>query len=169
MAKFSLWCMPKGEMRAALEQTISELAAAHHGPIFEPHLTLLGDVEGEEKKVVETVQAVARTLPSLELRLGSVDASTTYFQCVFVRIMTTSELLSTYLELSKAFFPDQKPGVYMPHMSLFYGHQPSAERVHIAQEVTLPSLSCTASEIVVIESAPDPKEWQTVTELPLGG
>ena len=49
---YSLWMMPKGAPAEPLAKEIKSLAASHPGsPVFEPHVTLLPDIQhlnGEE-------------------------------------------------------------------------------------------------------------------------
>ena len=55
-ATYHLWVKPSGAVRDLLAQTIRELARELGGPVFEPHITLLGDLAGTEEEHIQRSQ-----------------------------------------------------------------------------------------------------------------
>ena len=55
MPSYHLWLMPFGEAYPLLAATIAELSRRHGAPIFEPHVTLLGDLPDSEEEIVPLV------------------------------------------------------------------------------------------------------------------
>ena len=59
---FHLFLEPSGALGEGLAAQIRQLAARHDGPVFPPHVTLLGSIEGySEDDVVARTTALART------------------------------------------------------------------------------------------------------------
>src|SRR5262245_35383966 len=83
----TLWLMPQeGESQRRLADLIASLAQRLGTPRFEPHLTLLGGLEGSEADIVERTGALARMLRPIELHLHAIEGSDEYFRCVFVTV-----------------------------------------------------------------------------------
>jgi hypothetical protein len=60
---YSLWLKPPvGPLYIKLEREISAQAKEHNGPPFEPHVTLLGGIEGEQQAVLGTAKTLADKL-----------------------------------------------------------------------------------------------------------
>ena len=62
MPSYHLWLMPFGEAYPLLAATIAELSRRHGAPIFEPHVTLLGDLPGSEEEIVPKVQETSAVM-----------------------------------------------------------------------------------------------------------
>jgi hypothetical protein len=59
-ATYHLWIKPTGAVRDTLVQTIQELAHELGGPMFEPHVTLLGSLIGTEQEHTQRSEIVTR-------------------------------------------------------------------------------------------------------------
>jgi hypothetical protein len=60
---YSLWLEPAaGPLRERLVREIGEQARRRGGPPFEPHVTLLADIQGGEAAVLEAAGALAKRL-----------------------------------------------------------------------------------------------------------
>lgn len=60
---YSLWLkLPAGPVYKKLEQEIAAQAKEHSSPLFEPHVTLLGGIEGDKDKVLESAKGLAEML-----------------------------------------------------------------------------------------------------------
>ena len=168
---YSLWLVPNEETEQKyLSKTISELATKHKGPVFEPHLTILGDVNLELDVLCEKVNKVVQNTPVLKLETSSVEYSTTYYQCVFVRVKPTPEMMQLYEDL-KVNLGLTSPSVFMPHISLFYGNLPYLERNEIATSLEIETQVFTSQAIVITPSGADvpPDKWEHLRELSFQG
>lgn len=163
---YSLWLTLPQPLKQQLELVIAKLASTYNGPVFEPHLTLVSEIDLNQEVMVEKAQQLSMQLSPLALTLADIAISVTYFQCVVVRVKPTAELLEAYLATTTLF--NLKPTLFMPHISLFYGNNSMAEREQIAQTVQLPASDFTASELVVAPALPNPAEWYRVAEFLLG-
>lgn len=126
---------------------IDRLSNRYHGPRFDPHMTLLGDIDGNLSAVEQKIKDLAKGLEKLELTLGPVSFSTTYFQSVFVRVNSNAKLMQLNLEAKKLF--DMENNVFMLHISLLYGDHDMATREKAAASVDLPSSSFIADKLLL--------------------
>lgn len=165
-SQYSIWLIPDNKTRAILSQVIEEIAGKYKTPVFEPHATLLGSIEEKEKVVIEKTKKLALKTQRFPVIFGKVEFSTTYFQCVFVRINTNAPLMNLHVQAQKL-FGGRKDYVFMPHISLVYGNFSIPEREKITGEITLPQLSFIAKTLRIIPNLPNPKDWQPLAEINL--
>ncbi len=162
MQKYSFWLVPENEIFQEFESIIAEYAQKTGSPTFSPHMTIHGTVESTDEQVVADVIKASQSLSPFLLEIGDVECSTTYFQCVFVRIKTSAQLLDTHLRLRKA-LNFKEPHVFMPHASLVYGDLDMSERVRISREIFLKNKSFEARAITIVRAdSGDPKDWTAV-------
>ncbi len=69
MTQYHLWLTPGGEAHDCLAQLIDQLSQQYRGPKFEPHITLLGELEGEESILSEQVIELAKRLTPFVVHL----------------------------------------------------------------------------------------------------
>lgn len=162
--KYSLWLIPSGPIYSKLKSVIDNLSKSHGNPTFEPHLTLLGDIEGEIPEITEKMQILAETTKNLDLALSEVSISTTFFQSVFVRVKTTSDLMQLNMDAKKMFNLDNT--FFMPHISLFYGGS-LEEREQLANQTTLGKENFRISKLILAPVTEDPKDWESLAEIDL--
>lgn len=165
--QYTIWLVPSSEVKSVLDKTINNLAQKYKTPVFEPHITLLGDIKTSKEDVLEKANLLARRLKPFNVDLGEISYSTTYFQNVFVRAVSNAQLMQAYVEAKNIF--KQDVGVYMPHISLIYGYHNMEERNNIASEVDLPKgLSFKVDKLVVIPATDNPDEWEHIAEIKIG-
>jgi len=120
---YSLWLMPTGEVRRRLAETILDLSREYATPVFEPHVTLAGDIVGPAREVASKMKDLARRIPPFTVRLTVVDGLDEYFRCLFVRLATTHPIMLANQAAREVFALTKQP-VFMPHLSLLYGNLP---------------------------------------------
>jgi 2'-5' RNA ligase len=166
---YSLFIVPPKNIKEKLETVIGELGKKYGGPVFEPHLTLLPDIDQNKSKIMDGVKLLAAQVKPFKLELGEISFSTTYFQSVLVRIKANAGLMEANLKAKTIF--DVPNNIFMPHLSLLYGNQTMKVREEAAQNVTLPSLSFEARSVIITpssQSVQDPQGWVHLAEIPLG-
>jgi len=127
---YSLWLMPKGNVRRRLAEAILDLSGKYSTPAFEPHVTLAGSIVGPAKEVASRTKDLARRIPPFTVRLARADGLDEYFRCLFVRVAQTHPIMSAN-EAAREIFRLPKQPAFMPHLSLLYGSLPSQEKVTI--------------------------------------
>lgn len=169
MRKYSLQIPTTGTCDTELRGTISRLAKQYSSPLFEPHITLAADIEGDEADVIRRVAQLGSSLQPATLELGEISMSSTYFQSVFVRVKATAWLMDLYLK-SRAIFGLPTLAL-MPHIGLVYGIDSMSEREALATELTLESTDFVANQLTVVSFDPstnDTDSWQNLGYMSLG-
>jgi 2'-5' RNA ligase len=168
-ATYHLWVKPTGAVRDTLFQTIRELAHELGGPVFEPHVTLLGGLIGTEQEHTQRTRMVTQQLRPFQIVLSGPSYRTEYFQCLFMHVEETPSLMSANALSGRIF---QKPDeTYMPHLSLVYGSYPESRKRAIIR--TLPPDVHTSFEVTALSliraDGDDPREWHEITTCPFTG
>ncbi|MBI2611382.1 2'-5' RNA ligase family protein [Candidatus Gottesmanbacteria bacterium] len=164
--EYSIWVVPPEPVYGRLKSIIKNLAGKYRGPTFEPHMTILGNIEKNLDEIKEKTSLVASKLNKLKLTLGQVSFSTTYFQSVFVRVDSTAELLQINLELKRQFRMENT--VFMPHISLLYGDHDMQTREKVANEIKMTQSSFTVDKFIVTPVTQEPDRWKYTMEIPFG-
>ena len=165
---FHLWLVPTGAAHDRLAGVIADLSARHHGPAFDPHLTLLGRLEGEEEVLVDCTRQFARALHSFEVRLKAPGYEPHYFRCLFLPVEPSPSLLEAHQQATQIFAP-QSTRTFDPHVSLLYGLY--AERVK--QEIItalppdLPEILLISRLQLIRADSTNPQDWHVAATLDL--
>lgn len=161
---YSLWIIPSPDTKKRLKKIIINLSKKYDGPVFEPHMTLLGNINSEESECVKNTKVLASQIKPFTVSFGDISFSTTYFQSVFLRIKSSAELMEVNLRAKKLF--NLNNNVFMPHISLLYGDHNMSIRENISSRIHLPSnLSFKVNQIVVVLSTQNPSEWKHLAEI----
>lgn len=162
---YSLWIVPPSSLKKSLDEIILKLAKKYKSPKFEAHMTLLGDINSDEKQIIQQTKIFASKIETFPLKLGEISFSTTYFQSVFVRVISTAKLMEANLEAKRIFQMDNT--VFMPHISLFYDKHEMKFREKIVSEIELPKTKYFKAEsIIIVPSTKNPNEWKHLAKIP---
>ena len=147
-------------------QTVEFGHKKYDAPLFEPHITLLGNIILPQEEIIEKAHRLAKLLRPFEAELGEIDISSTYWQSVFVRIKGSASLIDAYFKATEVFSKENE--VFMPHMSLVYGDFDARTRAEIARQIRIPKLKFEVSKLIVTPATSDPQEWVHIEEFELG-
>jgi 2'-5' RNA ligase len=163
MKTYFLWLEPTGKTHKLLATTIAHLSQEHGGPLFAPHVTLLGDIAGKEGTLINKTEKLAHALSPFDLTLTVPAFQDQYFQCIFMRVEETSTLLEAHRLARKVFHREDAPP-YMPHLSLLYGYYPRSLKEQIIGTMpTSLSVRFTASAVTLFRiERNSPKNWRKV-------
>jgi len=131
---YVLWLLLPQAVRDRFAELIKGLAERYGTPFFEPHITLLGGLDGEEQDISTKAASLTRTLTPFIVRLTTADYLDEYFRCLFVRAESNTELVNAY-RLAKKEFNQTGTDSYMPHVSLMYGNCPVVQKEAILQDI----------------------------------
>jgi len=131
---YSLWLMPKGEIYHKFAEVIKKLAKEYHAPVFQPHITLLGEIEQPEDEVIRKAEQLASGQKPFPITLRQIDYQDYHFRALFVKAGVTEPLLNLH-EKAKRLFGMENIPPYMPHLSLLYGNYPEDIKERIISEI----------------------------------
>ena len=169
-SEYSLWLAPDEESGAyrQLQATITELADAHEdAPVFEPHITVVGRINGERELFQETMRTLGSHRAPIEVAFEGVRWSTTRHQCVFLLAEPTLELFELYSSARDAL--DASKGPYHPHLSLLYSDIDLRRRREVAQSIDTMSLPShiTYRTLKLVDTTGSEPEWETIASVAL--
>lgn len=162
MEKYSLWIIPPPSVKKKLEDSILALSQEYKAPVFEPHMTLIGDVDMDKETAIQKANKVAKTIHPLKLTFSEVSFSTTYFQSVFARVKSTADVMNANVYAKKVFGLENN--LFMPHISLLYGEHTMKVREEIANKLIVPTALIEANTMVLVPSASNPAGWLHIEE-----
>jgi hypothetical protein len=164
---FSLWLLPGEPARTVLERLIHRLAAEHDSPGFPPHLTLLGGLAPDPANV-EAAALLAARLPPFSVAVSRISHTAEYFHSLYLEVAGADALLRARREAEDVF--GSTPWPFAPHLSLFYGTPPPAERERMALAVAPFAPRATPLvELALFRTAGGVASWAEAVRLPLAG
>lgn len=165
---YSIWLMPAKPEFDLLQRTISELGLQFQSPSFDPHLTLLGSVEGTEKNMRKCVQTLADEFASFKLKLCGYEMLDTFFMSLFLPTDLPS-VLSQCHHRAKELSQWTLPPNYYPHLSLIYAELSKEEKLGIVKKLgpELGSLELTIDRIQLYCTAGAVADWCRIEDLKL--
>jgi len=166
MELYSIWIIPPEPFYSKIEKTVNFLSKKYKGPVLEPHMTLLGNIEMPLSQLVQKTKKLAESTKPFVISSGPVSFSTTYFQSVLLRINSNAKLMQLNLNAKK--LTGKENDVFMPHISLLYGDHEMGVRQSVASEIRFPKTSFLAEKFTITPSTKDPSEWKHVAEIPFG-
>lgn len=167
---YSLWLVPGTETPAhrQLRATITELAdRVEDAPVFEPHVTVIGGIDGERVALEETTRTLAARTAPLELAFEGVRWLTTRHQCVFLSVEPTLDLMEVRRWAREAI--DRSTAAYHPHLSLVYSEMYLTERRDVAQSIDTAGLPgrITYQSLALVDTTGPESAWETLVSIPL--
>lgn len=167
---YSLWLMPPGEYYKRFADLIKTLAQKYGGPVFQPHITLLGELMAkfpysEEESIRLTEELVTGQKP-FSIVLKEIDYQDFYFRALFVKVDVTKPLLGLH-EKAKETFGIQNIPPFMPHLSLLYGNYPVYLKEKIIKDIGRNQSARFEVKSVHLVKGGEVEEWQIVKEFPL--
>ncbi|CAM8979625.1 unnamed protein product [Rhodiola kirilowii] len=168
---YSVWGIPSEEVRPRLRKLMQELRTEFNGPEFEPHVTVVGAITLTEEDAVQKFRAACEGLKAYEASVVRVDKGTFFYQCVYLLLHPTPEVVHTSAHCSSHFgYRSSTP--YMPHLSLLYADI-SVEEKKKAQEKaralnpTIESLKFPITHLALYKTDTEDKSlqsWEKITE-----
>ena len=155
--KYSIWVVPPKLVLKKLQVLVDNLAKEYDAPTFEPHLTVLAEIDSNIEEIEEKLNKLNFKYSELQLETENFSFSTTYFQSVLIRIKPTAQLLELNLELKQIF--NMENNLFMPHISLLYGDYSMEVRESIVNRLESMNLNFSVDRLIVTPSTPNPKNW----------
>lgn len=129
LGMYSVWAMPPPERREEFVKLMNDLRSEFGGPSFEPHVTVVGVQRLTKSQACANLEAACRAVAPYTCRLNQVARGTHFYQCVYILVQPTPEVMQANVLAKRCFGLSTNPlESYMPHMSLLYGDLPDDEK-----------------------------------------
>ena len=125
--------MPKGNTRLQLRNKIHKISEKYAGPIFEPHITLVGGFFGKEIDLVKKAKTLSTLIRPFNVIFDKVNYSDEFFLSFFLKMKFTDGMKLARNIACKEF--NYYENDYLPHMSLAYGNYDKSIKLQMAEEI----------------------------------
>ena len=166
MTYYHLWLTPEGVARERIAALIVQLSKQCGSPRFEPHVTLLGGIEGEEFIICEQTKALAQSLQPIDITLLESACEDSYFRSLYFNVKETSEIFDAHHRAMRLFCIIPQIS-FQPHLSLLYGLFSLQVKETIIKSLPhdLPN-SFAVSKIQLIRADSEhPANWRAILEI----
>ena len=130
---FSIWLMPDGHCKKTISGLITRISDHLGGPIFKPHVTLIGGLHGKEMDLVKKAKTLSNLLNPFYVIFEKIFYLDKFFRSFFLQIKLTDELKSSRNIACNEF--NYYGEDYFPHMSLAYGDFNKLTKIQMASEI----------------------------------
>lgn len=165
---YSLWLMPDKDTDAYrfIQSLIEDLARIAGGPVFAPHVTLLGGMEGPAEEILAKTKRLADQLSPFNINLGKSGTQSTYFRGFFAEVRQDAAVMVAGAEARRVF---SMPGDYFPHESLSYWDYSQEVLVKLQKATIYTDFSrgdFTARSVHLYRTEGTVAEWEFLKEFP---
>ncbi len=161
---YSIWLMPTGAVRDELARWIGDLSREFSSPLFPPHVTLIGGLEGSEENLSAATQDLAARLRPYVVQLGDVGYLDEFYRSLFVRADKTPAVLDANAQ-ARAVLRCENDAEYMPHLSLMYGYCEREMKEKIVARIGKRlNLSFNVTALYLYSTLGDTKGWYQVCQ-----
>jgi len=169
-SRYHLWLKPARGVSERFAGVIQQFALELDAPTFDPHITLLGNLNGSDAEQVTRTNELARRLQPFPIHVRGPAFGEDYFHCVFLVAEMTPPLFHAHASARRIFYQEEG-GHYLPHLSLVYGRFSKDRKKDII--ATLPASLCVPFDVthlsLIRAGSEEPKDWQEVWIGMMGG
>lgn len=171
-ARYAVWLMPAVAHRAALRATIEELAEAHGGPVFEPHVTVYAGEAPPCEDPRGVLERIAHRVRGVALSVLGVEGSQLWSKTLYVALRA-DPLLEVMSERARAALRTEAPYRLEPHLSLAYRESMAwAVKASFRRTFAPPAPQLRFDGLRLVSPGPegwvDVPAWRTLAERELG-
>lgn len=163
---YTLWLVPTGEAFNKFSNIIKKLAMEYGTPVFQPHVTLLGEATDSEKEAIEGTKKLVVDQTPFIVKLNQIGYQDFYFRTLFVYAEKSQPLLALH-EQAKEIFDMKHIPSYMSHLSLLYGIFPQEVKDKIIQEIGKDQSTEFEIEKVTLVKGGEVEDWKIIGEFSL--
>ena len=160
---YALWLTPDAENRQLLSKHIGQFSEKYQSSQFEPHITLLGKITGDETELIRSAQSLANDLRCIDVNARHLDTDDIFYKRLFLKIEPSVRLDQAYQQASRLFeLSDEYQ--WLPHLSLLYSEQTISEKDLLSLGEFDLKLNC----LQLISAFGLPEEWKILLSIDLG-
>ncbi|XP_010449443.1 PREDICTED: cyclic phosphodiesterase-like [Camelina sativa] len=169
-AMYSVWAVPEGEVDDRFRRVMEGLRSEFGGPLFDPHLTLVGPLPykltaSEAKRMFKAACEGFKAYPAT---VDQVSAGTSHFQCIYLSLRHTVEVMNAAGHFMAHFKP-MTGKFYVPHMSILYGDLTDGEKKNALEKAyaldpSLDGLNFRINRVALWITDADVGSWVKIDE-----
>ncbi|KMT03863.1 hypothetical protein BVRB_8g188340 [Beta vulgaris subsp. vulgaris] len=171
---YSVWGLPPDDVKQRVKNVMNTLRLEFNGPEFDPHVTVVGAIDLTPQDAVDKFKSACHGLKAYAAQGRGVSTGTFFYQCVFLLLDSTPEVVKTSDHCS-AHFGYNRSTPYMPHMSLLYADLTDEEKKRAQERAnalddSLGNLCFTINRLALYKTDTEDKtltSWEKVLEFDL--
>lgn len=164
---YHVFLMPRDEVAEELQILIGKLSEEYGGPIFPPHVTVLGRIQGDDETVLRNANVLAAGMEPFTLTLGELQSKDAYYKALFATIVEQYVMHALHDRAADNFAMEPDTS-YEAHLSLLYGNYPEERKAQTRAELNIPEISFVADAIHVYRTPSSVDTWQKIGEFTIG-
>lgn len=163
----SIWLTPDASTALRIEKSIHALSRRFNRPVFRPHITLIGQLDGDHQRVLDTFNTLTKGIKPFVLHAETLDFQDVYFRSLFYKISAVDELMALN-QLARDLFERDSDPSYFPHLSLLYGHESKPEKRAALIELAIETpVEIPIAGIELVRTQGQASEWEMVKRVEL--
>lgn len=155
----SLWLLPSPEGSNILRALIQGCSVSLGSPVFEPHVTLLGESDKTPAFLAKLVRDIAAARLPLRLRFGRIEASADAYRSLYLSVKRNAGLDTMAAALRRQ-AGGKSAGDFFPHLSLCYGAPAPEDRSVLNRSWKSADRIMVFDRIAVVATEGQPPDWQ---------
>ena len=157
---YSIWLMPSGNEKNQLKARIQSLGSNFEGPLFEPHVTLVGGFLGKEKELLKKIETISKRISPFKLFFDGVAYLNEFFRSLFLIVKFNPQLIAARkIACTELDWEDED---YLPHLSLIYGHFTENQKAEMALTVGSIPVSYIVNSIYLAYNDEINLKWRVI-------
>nr|XP_043621631.1 cyclic phosphodiesterase [Erigeron canadensis] len=171
---YSVWALPSEDVSDRVKKLMVGLRSEFGGPQFEPHVTVVGAISLTEDEARDKFKKACQGLKAYNASVDKVDTGTFFYQCVFLLLNPTTEVMETGAHCWSHFgFKSSTP--YMPHLSILYADLTDEEKKRAQEKAnaldeSIKSLNFPITRLALYKTDTEDitlKSWEKVADITL--
>ena len=121
--RYSIWATFDNKKQKQLENLKKKINNELKGPYFPIHMSLCGELVGEEKELIKKIRSILNKLDKFSIKIDNYGCKNIFFQSLYVKVLKNAKLVSQKKIIDNVF--NRKTRFFYPHISLYYGYKPN--------------------------------------------
>ena len=168
--RHSVWLCPEADIAARLSTEIAKFANRSGTDVFEPHVTMLGDLTCAPQATVEACSHRLGTMDRIRAEVAGLTQTNAFYMSLFLDLHLTPDLAEHRMQIQRevGLVADSS---FRPHLSLAYGLAPDAltHSDKRALQERFSGLQFDVTYVAIVASARGVpiSDWHVLQRLPL--
>lgn len=168
--RHSVWLCPEREAAGRLREEIAKFAERSGTEVFEPHVTLLGDLTCAPQTTIDACRDRFGQAGQIRAEVTGLTQTNAFYMSLFIDVHLFPEVFQNRLDVLRDVGLVADPS-FRPHLSLAYGLAPDAltQSDKRALQERFSGLEFDLTHMAIVASAKGVpiSEWHVLHELPL--
>ena len=155
---FSIWVKSSSNDVASIKNQIDSFAKEENKASFDPHVTLVTQINSEDK-AKDILDQIKKE--KITVTFDRISEGRSYFQRLYLEALDNNQFYNSVISL------EGWPSLWVPHLSLYYGNELPKSYNPTNFDNLIPT-TITFDTLELYKTGPIVSEWKEITTLSLG-